>query len=289
MRPGSALFVIVLFVSSFSVSAFAQEPAPGTQVFVSDDEIRYDYAIWLPVAYESDDAWPLIVYLHGGTAIPEGVTPEPVDLPAYLEDPQFAFNNHPTLTRFVVVSPVRREPAWLTGDLNHLLDSIEADYRIDRSRIYLTGYSLGGFATWAWASSDPHRFASIAPIAASDDFEAAVELREILYLAIFGPDVAEETQAFVDANPDAAIRGDAQAIAALPTWTEASDNDPLIPYEYVLEFIDEIRNYGGDPILITHKRLYHDFSDRAYDSELYNWFLQHRRETANADRWSLFR
>ena len=35
---------------------------------------------------------------------------------------------------------------------------------MDDRRIYLTGISMGGYGTWAWAAQDPQYFAAIAPI-----------------------------------------------------------------------------------------------------------------------------
>jgi pimeloyl-ACP methyl ester carboxylesterase len=42
---------------------------------------------------------------------------------------------------------------------------IEAQYAIDPQRIYLTGFSLGGFGTWALGLSSPDRFAALVPVA----------------------------------------------------------------------------------------------------------------------------
>ena len=35
---------------------------------------------------------------------------------------------------------------------------------VDANRVYLTGLSMGGYGTWAWAAHAPHRFAAIAPV-----------------------------------------------------------------------------------------------------------------------------
>ena len=44
-----------------------------------------------------------------------------------------------------------------------LMDVVNS-YAIDRSRIYLTGLSLGGFGAWHLAEAYPHLFAAIIPI-----------------------------------------------------------------------------------------------------------------------------
>ncbi len=45
-----------------------------------------------------------------------------------------------------------------------LLDEIEANYRVDKNRIYVTGLSMGGHGTWTLALAEPNRFAAIAPV-----------------------------------------------------------------------------------------------------------------------------
>jgi dienelactone hydrolase len=37
-------------------------------------------------------------------------------------------------------------------------DAITTELRADRSRVFLTGLSMGGFGTWAWAAHSPTRF-----------------------------------------------------------------------------------------------------------------------------------
>ena len=44
--------------------------------------------------------------------------------------------------------------------LDHVLDS----YKCDRSRVYLTGLSMGGFGTFSLGLAHPDKFAAIAPI-----------------------------------------------------------------------------------------------------------------------------
>lgn len=53
------------------------------------------------------------------------------------------------------------------GSLNETLDALLGEYPIDRSRIYLTGFSLGGFGAWAWAAQRPERFAALTMVGGS--------------------------------------------------------------------------------------------------------------------------
>ncbi|WP_137844017.1 cadherin-like beta sandwich domain-containing protein [Microbacterium sp. 2FI] len=51
-----------------------------------------------------------------------------------------------------------------TTPVVNMLEVIKAKYPVDTSRIYMTGYSAGGRATWAISSLYPETFAAIAPM-----------------------------------------------------------------------------------------------------------------------------
>jgi len=125
---------------------------------------RLNYLLYAPAAYGSDPKrrWPLIVFLHGsgerGTD-PVALVDEP--LPKTLA----------TTTTFpaVVFSPQAPATDYSWSDLiepvDALVQQIEARYRIDPRRVYLTGLSMGGFGTWHYALAHPTRFAALVPIA----------------------------------------------------------------------------------------------------------------------------
>ncbi len=50
--------------------------------------------------------------------------------------------------------------------LDGVLAEIQADYRVDAKRIYVTGLSMGGEATYRFAVHHPETFAAIAPLSA---------------------------------------------------------------------------------------------------------------------------
>src|SRR5436309_3379620 len=50
-----------------------------------------------------------------------------------------------------------------------LLDEVTAAYAVDRTRIYLTGFSMGGYGTWKLGLAYPEKFAAIAPVCGGGD------------------------------------------------------------------------------------------------------------------------
>jgi predicted peptidase len=123
------------------------------------------YLLYIPEAYGTDRKakWPLILFLHGmgecGTNI-ELIKKHP--LPRDLETKK----DFPS----IVVSPQLLSPdndGWESqlDALNALLLQIQARYRVDPKRIYVTGLSMGGSGTWHMAIRFPHRFAAVVPVA----------------------------------------------------------------------------------------------------------------------------
>ena len=49
---------------------------------------------------------------------------------------------------------------WSPSALDALLDHWLAVYPIDDDRVSLTGFSMGGMGTWAWAAASPQRFSA---------------------------------------------------------------------------------------------------------------------------------
>lgn len=75
-----------------------------------------------------------------------------------------------------VIAPTNRRPygfdweLWGRLDALEVLDQATASYRIDPTRVYLTGHSMGGHGTWNIGVHFPGRFAAIGPSAGWSSF-----------------------------------------------------------------------------------------------------------------------
>jgi polyhydroxybutyrate depolymerase len=68
-----------------------------------------------------------------------------------------------------------------------MVDRIAAEHRIDRSRIYVVGYSRGGFMAHKLALEEPGRFAAIAVVSPDDEPEVTKPLaRPVSFLLLTG-------------------------------------------------------------------------------------------------------
>ncbi|MFN8530335.1 MAG: alpha/beta fold hydrolase [Anaerolineae bacterium] len=132
------------------------------------------YAISLPAAYFAPDAastfFPLLLVLHGATDTGEHwarVT---------------NFTDLAEEAGFIVVYPDGLNGVWndgRTGDpridpaiddlsfLNGVIDTLIEGFRVDTTRIYVTGYSMGGFMAIRLACRLPDRIAAVAAVAAA--------------------------------------------------------------------------------------------------------------------------
>ena len=116
------------------------------------------FALYVPVSYTPERAYPLIVCLHGA-----GFTGE-----AYLD------RWVPRLEdRYILACPTIAMGAWWTRfgeDLTlAVLESVSEEYHVDPDRIFLTGMSNGGIGTWIIGMHHADLFAGIAPMASGLD------------------------------------------------------------------------------------------------------------------------
>jgi predicted peptidase len=120
------------------------------------------YALSIPRGYSPDHAVPLVLVLHsGGARIPnygrefmKGLV-----LPA-LGD-----------LRGIMIAPDCPAASWTDATADQLvmtlLQQTLENYAIDRRRVLVTGYSMGGRGTWFMASHHPDLFTAAIPMAAS--------------------------------------------------------------------------------------------------------------------------
>jgi len=113
--------------------------------------VKADYLLYLPKDYnKSEKKWPLILYLHGNMG--RGNDLRKI---AWYPVPKMLSQNDSI--PFIVVSPqCPLTDTWTDVDLLiSLLDDVISKYSVDTSRVYLTGYSMGGSGVWYLAYKYP--------------------------------------------------------------------------------------------------------------------------------------
>ena len=146
--------------------------APGlherTLVRVGEPGVRY--AISIPPSYSSSTPAPLILALHYGIGNRDS-TGVGSDLVKGIIGPALEGLGA------IIVAPDSVRGNWSTSEnetaVNALLDMIMARYAIDRKRVAVTGYSMGGTGSWYLAEKFPERFSAAIPIASRPPASAA--------------------------------------------------------------------------------------------------------------------
>ena len=205
-------------------------------------EVNMDYLIHLPEGYgESGKEWPLMLFLHGA-----GERGNDVSLVAINGPPMLIENGDWDFPGIVVSPQCPKDRRWNEPEellaLEALLDSIEAQYRVDSTRVYLTGLSMGGFGSWALAAHAPERFAAVAPICGGGDPLMARKLKE------------------------------------MPIWVFHGAKDRVIPVKRSEQMVDALVLKGASPRFTVYPDEGHASWVPAYQTpELYQWFLSHTR------------
>jgi len=141
----------------------AETLAPGqhSYSYISSTGEEVVLLLYLPVGYDSQEDWPLIVFLHGHDAYGKNtdLIIRQGGLPAFLvDDPNFGF---------IVVSPQLPGGRWGKYYLliEEMLTFIGEMVSVDEDRLLLTGLSIGALGVWGYALEYPDRFAAIVPVA----------------------------------------------------------------------------------------------------------------------------
>jgi predicted peptidase len=204
------------------------------------------FLLYVPRAYQPDQAWPLLLFLHGsgeGGNDVELVRRE--GLPKLLEhNPDFPF---------IVISPQNpKDVPWADDlrELNALIDHVQAEYHIDPKRISITGLSMGGYGTWQLASRYPQRFAALVPIAGGYDYY----------------------------NPGVPPRNIC-ALKDVPVWVFHGEKDEIVELSRAQPLVEALQQCGGNVTFTLYPDADHRATwERAYaDPELYRWLAEQKR------------
>lgn len=167
----SALFSLL----PIGASVQAAEPpalAPGIhdQTFTRNDGPAVNYAISIPRGLSRATPVPLVLSLHFGVGA-GGAAGAGRSVLQILIEPALADLGA------IIVSPDSVQGNWSSAEnekaVTALLDMIESRYAIDKKKIVVTGFSMGGSGAWSFAQKFPQRFSAAIPVAARPPESAA--------------------------------------------------------------------------------------------------------------------
>lgn len=185
--------------------------------FTANDGTTLPYRLLVPTHIEPGRRYPLVVQFHGSGAIGSdnrlqierdfaarawAIPSTRARYPAFVLVPQFpvrsANYDDPATPRIAIATPA------LSAALE-LVDAIIAQHPVDPARIYASGFSMGGSATWLSLLARPGLFAAAMPISGiAPERTRARELMHVPLLVLHG-----------DADTENPIDSDREMVAAI--------------------------------------------------------------------------
>lgn len=232
-------------------------PAVHSAVKVDVNKNCAGYYQAIPTRYDSSSKkYPLILFIHGigelGTDLSKMLR---AGLPRLINRKKFPadFEVNGEHFSFIVVSPQFKK--WPTNDeVKSVLDYAVKKFRVDESRIYVTGLSMGGGVTWEFDAQYGSSVAAMAPIC--------------------GGSWPDPKRAAKIASFD------------LPVWAFHNVDDKTVPVSYTVDYVNGINSHGPSvkARYTTWPSGGHDSWTKAYDpstkvdgKNVYEWMLQYKR------------
>jgi predicted peptidase len=226
---------------------------------------EYRYQVYVPAQAGPSQPLPVILALHGGGEYGrDGVSQTQVGLGP-------AIRSHPDRFQALVVFP--QVPPDGTPGFQGLggrialaaLDKTIDEYAADKSRVYLTGLSMGGNGAWSLAFQDPGRFAAALVVCG---FVGEFTGRQS---GIHYPAIVPGRQA----DP---YREIARRLAGLPVWIFHGDADAVVSVEESRRMAAALQAVGGNVRYTELAGVGHDAWTPAYErADVIAWLLDHRR------------
>ena len=275
----SLIFVIafLFFVESFLYKAMSQDQYPSRppepeaiwkanqaefekHIYRNSSGDSLNYRLLKPIQTEvlADSALPLVVFLHG--AGERGINNEDQlkwgvwrfaldnmqqEYPAFVVAPQCPADNSwapfmgENMDPRLADQPT--QPMQLAiGMVKHIIEK----YRIDTTRIYVTGMSMGGMGTWEMLMRRPEWFAAGAPICGAGD----------------------------------ASKKTIKKVAEIPIWLFHGSADKIVNPQFSRKMYKALREAGAQPGYTEYPGVNHFSWIPAYrDQQLFKWMFSQQK------------
>lgn len=265
----------ILFASGLTLFPFAcitKKPAIQTVSFAETDfpvrmiavgAQQFKFRIYLPKDAKAGERLPVMLYLHGSDERGE-------DNQGQLSGPAPLIQANPQNFHFIIVFPQCPAGQFWNKDMVGVaiaeLDQTVKEFDGDESRLYLAGFSLGGYGAWTMAAMYPGKFAAIVPMSGRVLPRPAERNNvdpEILKLA----DASDPYTAF------------ANKIGRASVWIFHGANDPIVPVDNSRRMAKAFKDAGNENARYTelentgHVSLNAAFSD----PKLFEWLAKQRK------------
>jgi predicted peptidase len=249
-----ALLAAMLMMQSLSAADVTDRFAARTH---KGEQGELNYRLFTPADYDANRKYPLVIFFHGAGERGEDNAKQLVHgmqdfsgdevqkkYPCFIVAPQCPNGQQWVNVPWSAAEHTMPEkPANSLGLSLEVLGALQKEFSIDANRVYVTGLSMGGYATWDIIQRRPDLFAAAAPICGGGDEKGA------------------------------------KAMAKLPIWAFHGDQDTAVKPERSRSMIAAIKAAGGAPKYTEYEKTGHDSWSRTYrDPEFYAWLFKQVRE-----------
>ena len=199
-----------------------------------------DYVMCFPDDYSPDKKYPLLIYLHGA-----GSRGGDISIVSDAVTGPIGEINRGHKLPFIIAAPQCNVKMWfeISETVLGFIDMVAARQDVDRTRVYLSGTSMGGYACWYFAMFRADLFAAILPVCGGG-------------LPAF-----------------------ASYLKGLPVWAHHGALDNVVDVNESLAMVRQLRRLGSEVRLTIYPDREHDSWVPAFaDPEVYTWLLAHRRD-----------
>ncbi len=195
-------FQMVVVAAGMLVSTLAGETFAEQDFGIGEIEFtggkyekeKFTYLILSPLRIEDGKQYPLLFFMHGAGERGNKVEKLQPHLPTQMSKEEW-LEKYPC---FMVIPQCRDGEQWVAQPWSEkesvpinetptdqmamamaVLDQSLKTLPIDKSRVYLTGLSMGGFGAWELAMRRPELFAAVAPVCGGGDESRAAVLKNI--------------------------------------------------------------------------------------------------------------
>lgn len=248
-QPSTRSLLFAIFAILSSLSAIGQN-----QTARLTPQNQIGYYEYLPPGYESNtDLYPVVFFFHGMGERGNGTT-ELAKI-ANLGPPRSVRDGYKF--PFILISPQLKSSygVWPSSYIDEVVEHARSYLRIDPSRMYFTGLSLGGGGTWEYVATYPQKVAAAVPVCGG-------------YNTL--------SKACIYANNN------------IPIWASHGDKDGVVPMARTVNMINAINACvpapNPAPILTIYPNVAHNAWNFAYRTDnslhtpnVFEWMMGFRK------------
>jgi predicted peptidase len=260
-----AVILLALVSGIFTIAcgrSFSEAEFPSRQVTIGD--VTYGYRIFVPANRQPGEHLPVMLYLHGRYRRGD-------DNQAQLRDLADIIRERPENFPYIIVFPQSRPEMRWSGPMMAqslaALDQTVKEFDADESRLFLAGYSLGGFGVWHMAITHPSKFAALVSVAGGMQPVDPISDED---RALLSPKVIAAAD-----SPDP-HKAYTEVLGKTPVWVVHGSDDESVPVQASRKIVAALKAAGDTDVnFVELEGVGHDSVGQAFsDPRLGEWLVK---------------